>query len=468
MHLLLVAYDFPPIPSPQALRWAYLVRELARAGHRVEVIAPDVPGYGRGGLPELPPEVRIHRVEPGKLTRLLLGRRQTVDKAVPTTYCEAPPVAQAAMSAASSGQMQQLNWKGRLRRHLERSLGVRDGLNLKGELAERIKSMMSRWMFPDYRAEWVPFANARLDAVLRDGRPDAVVVSHEPACSLPVGLHAVRCGIPLVVDMGDPVLAPYTPERWKDQALRLEREVCKAAVMVSVTTDAAADVLTQRHDLPSGRVLVVRQGFDPEFKALDHERQLDFDPSRLELLYTGSLYSFRRAETLLEAVVSLPGVRLTVATISAPDYLVQAADKYPESIRLVGFMPHRAALAAQRECDVLLNIANADPVQVPGKVFEYLGAGKPVLHLRGSEQDATGALITRLKAGWDIPTEGPAIAGSLRALCELHREQRLGDIVDQRNDVQPYAWPSLAQEWATVVQAQLDKAASLQSRELVP
>lgn len=456
MHLLLVAYDFPPIPSPQALRWAYLVRELARAGHCVEVIAPDVPGYGRGGLPELPPEVRIHRVEPGRVTRLLLGRRQEAHKASPTASSEAPQVVQAAMAAASvPGEVQQLNWKGRLRQRLEQSLGVRDGLNLKGELAERIKSMMSRWMFPDYRAEWVPFANARLDALLRDGRPDAVVVSHEPACSLPVGLHAARCGIPLVVDMGDPVLAPYTPERWKEEALRLEREVCKAAVMVSVTTEAAADVLTQRHDLPSGRVLVVRQGFDPEFKALDHERQLDFDPSRLELLYTGSFYSFRRAETLLEAVVSLPDVRLTVATISAPDYLVQAADKHPESIRLVGFMPHRAALAAQRDCDVLLNIANADPVQVPGKVCEYLGAGKPVLHLRGSTQDATGALITSLKAGWDIPTEGPAIAASLRELRELHREQRLEEIVGQRNDVQAYAWSSLARKWAAALHVHL-------------
>jgi len=346
-------------------------------------------------------------------------------------------------------------------------LGLRDGLNWKGELAERIKSLMSRWMFPDYRAEWVPFANAQLDTLLLQGHPDAVIVSHEPACSLPVGLHAARRGIPLVVDMGDPVLAPYTPARWKNQAFALERDVCKAAVMVSVTTEAAADVLTQRHDLPAGHVLVVRQGFDPEFQAQEHERQLGFDPSRLELLYTGSFYSFRRAEALLDAVISVPDVRLTVATISAPDYLVQAARKHPESIRLVGFMPHRAALAAQRDCDVLLNIANADPVQVPGKVFEYLGAGKPILHLRGSAQDATGALITSLKAGWDIPTEGPAIVASLRELCDLHREQRLKEIVDQRNDVQAYAWPSLAGKWAAVVQAQLEMTASLPSRQTV-
>lgn len=458
MHLWLVAYDFPPIPSPQALRWAYLVRELARAGHTVEVIAPDVPGYGRGGLPELPPGVRVHRVEPGRVTRLLLGRRQAggaAPPAMPALSSDAQASRMTASATPAPGDLQHLNWKGQLRLRLERALGLRHGLNWKGELAERIKSLMSRWMFPDYRAEWIPFANARLDALLRDGRPDAVVVSHEPACSLPVGLYAARLGIPLVVDMGDPVLAPYTPPRWRALALSLEREVCTAAVLVSVTTEAAAEVLAQRHDLPSGRVLVVRQGFDPDFKAQEHERQLAFDPARLELLYTGSFYSFRRAEALLDAVIALPEVRLTVATISAPDYLVEAARKHPQSIRLVGFMPHRAALAAQRDCDVLLNIANADPVQVPGKVFEYLGAGKPVLHLRGAEQDATGALITRLRAGWDIPTEGTAIAESLGELLGLHRGQRLGEIVDQRDDVQPYAWPSLARKWAAALQAQL-------------
>ena len=30
MRILLIAYEFPPSPSPQSLRWTYLVRELDR------------------------------------------------------------------------------------------------------------------------------------------------------------------------------------------------------------------------------------------------------------------------------------------------------------------------------------------------------------------------------------------------------------------------------------------------------
>lgn len=461
MHVLLVAYDFPPTPSPQSLRWAYLVRELAREGHRVQVITPDVPGYGRGGLPQLPTEVQVHRVDPGRLSRLLLGRRTgKVEKAASV----AGGVPTAASMAVQGTQIAALNWKGRLHKRIERGLGIRDGLNWKGQLAEWIKTWASARMFPDYRVEWVPYAVAKLDELMTHQRPDVVLVSHEPACSLPVGLAAAERGLALAVDMGDPVLAPYTPPRWRKKAFDLERAVCKAARLVSVTTEGAAKLLSERHGMVQDRLLVLPQGYDPGFVPDVNERWLDFDPQRLELLYTGSFYSFRRAEMLLDAVVSLPHARLTVATISAPDYLVEAANKHPESIRLVGFMPHRAALAAQRDCDVLINIANADPVQVPGKVFEYLGAGKPILHLRGKDQDATGALISNLNAGWDIPTEEVAIATQLQQLCDLHRGQKLGEVVVQCNDVQAYAWPSLALKWSTALQVQLDIAHQLQGR----
>ena len=76
MRILLVAYDFPPIPSPQALRWAYLVRELALAGHDVHVLAPDVMGYGVGQLPELPASVVVHRSSAGPVTDFLVARQR--------------------------------------------------------------------------------------------------------------------------------------------------------------------------------------------------------------------------------------------------------------------------------------------------------------------------------------------------------------------------------------------------------
>ena len=42
LRILLIAYEFPPSPSPQSLRWAYLANRLVAAGHDVHVLAPDI------------------------------------------------------------------------------------------------------------------------------------------------------------------------------------------------------------------------------------------------------------------------------------------------------------------------------------------------------------------------------------------------------------------------------------------
>lgn len=72
------------------------------------------------------------------------------------------------------------------------------------------------------------------------------------------------------------------------------------------------------------------------------------DPARTELLYTGSLYRFRRMDELLHALEELPGVRLNIASVSLPDELMAWAARFPERIRLLGFLPHRVALGLQR------------------------------------------------------------------------------------------------------------------------
>src|SRR5690606_14207861 len=77
MRILLVAHEFPPIPSPQSLRWAYLVRELCRRGHEVSVLTVDSPADFTG-LPPIPPSVRVYRAigGPVQLLAAMLIRRQ--------------------------------------------------------------------------------------------------------------------------------------------------------------------------------------------------------------------------------------------------------------------------------------------------------------------------------------------------------------------------------------------------------
>ncbi|WP_158637100.1 glycosyltransferase [Arenimonas daejeonensis] len=396
-RILLVAYEFPPSPSPQSIRWAYLASELVALGHDVHVLAPEHSAHG-AGLPALPPGLTVHRTFAGPLMGLLAWRarrgRPAGASAVPPSQ---PP------GVADDGDS--LNWKGRV---------WHTGLNWKGRMFARLQKLLQWLLFPDQRAEWKPWARRRFRTLVAELRPDVVISSHEPATTIEIGLDAVGQGVRWIVDMGDPVLAPYTPRRWRRRAGALEQAACRRASHVLVTTAQARDLLMERHGLAADRCTVLTQGHAPD-PALPADGPLDpvFDPGLLELLYTGSFYGFRRHDALIEAVLATPGVRLNIASVNVPDDIRQAARTSGGAIRLLGFMPHLHALKAQRRADVLVNIANDNPCQVPGKLYEYLGAGRPILHLGDSPDDAAGHLLADTGGGVVCPNEPAEISRRL-------------------------------------------------------
>lgn len=441
LRLLVVAYEFPPSPSPQSLRWSYLTRELVALGHDVHVLAPDHPADGLG-LPAIPPGLTVHRCFAGPLMGFLAARARRRRR---SAGLPAEPQRQGGAAVAAEVE---LNWKGRL---------WHAGLNWKGRMFVRAQRLMEWLLFPDLRGEWKPWAKRRLVALLDEIRPDVVISSHEPATTLELGLMAARRGVRWVADLGDPVLAPYTPRRWHRRAEALEREVCARAECVLVTTDRAAALLARRHGLPADRCAVLTQGYDPA-PALPPDGPQDprFDTGRLELLYTGSFYGFRRHDALMEAVLATPGTRLNIASVKVPDDIAEVARRSPGAIRLLGFMPHLRALKAQRAVDVLVNIANDDPCQVPGKLYEYLGARKPILHLcpdPADPADAAAALLAGTGHGVACRNDARGIARVLRAWRDLKQAGGTVPFVPTPDAAAGHAWPAIAARLDAIIRA---------------
>jgi len=224
--------------------------------------------------------------------------------------------------------------------------------------------------------------------------------------------------------------------------------VCAEADLVSVTSQLTANLLADRHGLKPGESFVLAQGFDAHY--LDSGKrasEIQLESDALELLYTGSFYSFRRADALLDALTKVEGIRLSIATSVVPDYLKDHAARHPSSVRLLGFLDHRTVLSMQRRSDVLVNIANADPVQIPGKVNEYLGAARPILHIHAGVNDATGLLLETLGAGFDCQATSEDLVPMLERLRDLKRK---GDLtLPCRDDqaINAYSWQSLAALW---------------------
>lgn len=423
LRILLIAYEFPPSASAQSLRWAYLAGRLAKLGHEVHVMAPAIAGNAVG-LPALGAQVETHRVWPGPMLSLIGWLEH-------------------GRSAPSRGRFAAPGTTGDVRPPRAPRPAVPPTLNWKGRLLKKCLRMIGWIVFPDVRGEWYLPGRLALRRLLGTMRPDIVVSSHEPATTLKLGLYAKQMGFLWVADIADPVLAPYTSRRWRRHAHELEARVMREADHVLVTTQSALELLGERHG-SGAPVSVITQGFDEQFAASRMPKNRD---SALQLLYSGSFYSFRDPKALIEAVLDVPGVSLSIASRSVPDWLIACADEFPDKVILLGSMHHRRLLLLQRQMDILVNLGNADPCQVPGKLYEYFGAGRPILHLSIAASDASGDLLRALKRGWTCPGDHVQLVRALRALIEAQREGRLEEGLDLTpGRVQPWAWTAIGRQ----------------------
>lgn len=283
--------------------------------------------------------------------------------------------------------------------------------------------------FPDAHAGWLPFA---LAAGLRE-RYDVAYSSSGPFTSHVVGLLLKRVtGRPWVVELRDGwyrwnrSIFPDYP-RWRDVLeRRLEVLAIRSADRVVLVTDRMAEAFRAQYaDLAGGHFSVVSNGFDPcQFYGVDAP-----DGQRggaWVVLHAGALYYGRSLKAFLEAVRRLVesdagfgrDFRLRLlGTLDVGARSEVARSGLAERIELLPQVAHVEAVRAMRAADALLLIANTTPgaeATVPGKLFEYLAVGRPVLAIAPSES-STADVLRQTGGGWLAPSDDvDAIACALQ------------------------------------------------------
>ena len=169
------------------------------------------------------------------------------------------------------------------------------------------------------------------------------------------------------------------------------------------------------------------------------------DPEFFTIVHTGTFYGQRDPDVLLEGIAryltnSPSGTRTNarhlrvrlVGNMGARfSHALQAFEKrFPGVVQTVPYMPHAQALAELASADALLLVVGGGQGAavrgwLPGKMFEYLRIGKPVLTLGDPEGDAA-ALIRRHANGIVIKSDdADGLAHALGALVSGQLNNRL-------------------------------------------
>lgn len=306
-----------------------------------------------------------------------------------------------------------------------------------GRLAALARSVLTATAYhPDHARGWVGPA---VRAGVRAGREYGVraVVSTSPPFSghLVATRIARKLRVPAIVEFRDLFSAQETaaPGSLRRRAQeRLERLVLREAAAVTTVTECWRRHLLQLYGTGAAKPFrVLRNAFEEDdFRGPAPAR----DPSVFRLVHTGTVYEerhdldgfFRGLALALERRAFGDRAVEVVLAGRIAGHAIQAARRHgcEAHLRLPGFVPHEEAVRLTRAADVNLLLCWQGVPDVvrdglcPGKMYEQLAAGRPILHLAPAETEA-GELLGLLSRGRTADPRDPAsVADALIALSD--------------------------------------------------
>lgn len=361
-NVLIVTYYFPPSGGPGVQRVLKFCTYLLEFGWRPIILTvkdADYPARDESLLNEIPSEAVVYRTpifEPYDIYRKFTGKK----KGTPVDVNTIP----------KPGEKR----------------------SLQEAIAEFIRAT---FFIPDARIGWKKSAVAEGLEIIRNHDIQAIYSSSPPyTCSLIARELKRRSGLPWIAGFRDPWTGFLsTPKRWFLPAM-IDRHYEHAVFAECDRMDVAwegirKDFHAKYPDVPTDKVAHLPNGFDsadfPTVEVLAKEH--------FTVTYTGSMYGKRNPETFFAAVARLverglvDPARIRLQFIGRFGAEVRAMFDHPVldgSIVVHEYMAHAASVRHLFQSDALLMVVDdftGNEEIVPGKVYEYIGSGRPVIAL---------------------------------------------------------------------------------------
>jgi glycosyltransferase involved in cell wall biosynthesis len=405
-----------------------------------------------------PPSAMVAARRPAGLAKYLrqLGYRVTV--LTSAAWVDAPPGVEGQVIRTGDLMASRINWRRENMRAWSGGASQADYVSGASRLA--------RAVVPDTAlVTWLPYLLPRALRLARRERYDCVVTTSGPESVHLAGM-ALAPRSAWIADLRDG-WGFETLHAWPIRAqarldAALERSVARRAdLMTAVTEPLAADL----RDRLGADAHTITNGYDPEEVPPRTAASPLLDPERLSLVHTGRMASSQRSPApLLEALRRLRDrgaplaerVELVFAgPLTADERRLLDAPDLTGLVRHVGNLERADALRLQREADgLVLLTAGTRRGEATGKLFEYLGAERPILVL-GDDSEAA-RIVRAADAGEVAPATRPdAIAPALERLLAAERS-----LVAPR----AYAYPEIARRFAELVEVARSRAEARKAR----
>ncbi|SIS83229.1 glycosyltransferase family 4 protein [Alicyclobacillus vulcanalis] len=413
-HALIVCHDFPPVGGIGVQRPLKFAKYLGDFGWQVTVLTADhvySATLDPSLVEEIPASVRVIRVaDPiSMLLARMSGRWQEPSGAQGGKRGMGPEAAATSgpKGAPPADALRQPTWK---------------------RVAWRLwKGAQRHALIPDESVVWAIRAGWVARRLMRREAIDCLYTTSGPHSTQLAGLIAtIATGAPWIADFRDPWTdnLHFHHSGWRAAIERqLERMVFRRASAIVTVTDGFWKLFAAKYPSRALDIHVIRNGVDEaDFPPAPEPEAEPVGRRPFTFFYAGILYPGRSADALFHAVhrllengrVAPSQIRLQFAGVL--DY--PGHDHHARLIRELGledvveplgYLPRREALSRMLAADANLLIGDQAAQAkdyVPGKLYEYLFAGRPILAMLREGEAAD--FVRREQAGVVVPPDDPA------------------------------------------------------------
>ena len=419
---LIITYYWPPAGGPGVQRWLNFVKYFKEFGIDPVVYVPENPHYpliDPSFEADVPTDVEIlkHPVnEPYKFAKLL-SKKKT--------------------SQISSGIISEKK---------------------QASLEKLLLFIRGNFFIPDARIGWVKPSVSFLKKYLSENLIDTIITTGPPHSLHLIGLQLQKeTNIPWIADFRDPWttihyhkslrLTKASEKKHKE----LEAEVLRSADLITVTSPTTKKEFKEITQKP---IEVITNGYEIREKIIPN---LD---TKFSIAHIGSLLSERNPTVLWNVFSELVSenkefandFQLTLAgTISESVVDSIKQNGLEDNLKLLGYVSHSEALQMQHDAQLLLLLEIDRPETkaiIPGKLFEYFAAERPIVAL-GPKGSDIEQLIRETESGQFFAYSEK---GKLKSnILKLYSEYKKGELKVLSKNISKYSRKNLTKHMAETI-----------------
>jgi len=345
--ILLIAYSYPPLEDAQSLRWYYISQELAKLGYKIDIVTITHPAKLSYSIEK---NITLHRVYAGFFESIAYSIKTKIGV------------------DDSSKQKQRQSF---LFKIMKKGYWI-------------VRTFVGGMLSGNISTEWYPHAKRYIDKNLDISLYDFMITSHEPWVDSLLG-YSIKKKYPSllwVADFGDPYVSIYTPRYKLFFENKIEKKIYKKVDLMILTNKAVQDKLRSKYPFLNQKdTLILEQGFSRS------NYKEGYKSDTFTIIYTGTFYEEFRNPTQLSYALSKLDFDFRFIVAGRNEEFNELFKPLGEKYQFLGIRSHHEVLELQKRSDLLVHISNKQIEQVPGKFYEYLGVGKPILVIYQDMQD---------------------------------------------------------------------------------